>query len=432
MAAPNTSNRSRKALRPGIAHWAILGGAALIALFAIGLPPVNTERISHACQPTPIPPYIRKDGGNVDGMTFYTAYDPTNGTVGQYRARLNIDATGAVDNDLRFFVQGPQWVYEELMDDLTQGWTNDNNPVTARGAYSPSFTWDDAAVIPPGEGGNRKDGPLSKSVTILAVQGLITGPSHQWVNSAPYRLDHQGVTTTSARNPCPVSFQGSLLPQHNRLRPFWEITGGGGTFQSPTDYSLSPTHVLPSSAAQGATAIMHVQFKNESNEWEDTGISDDQVFDIFDSHLSRDLANDADPEGDQLNSHNVETNCKGAANHAYKGTVEQTGIEFPPWKSSDDHTEEQVLYKAPQDVNLPVENPWTAEDTAKLQRGDCLTILGWIGHIVTVTGDGTTLWEYNGKSGTNFGKKTVEDYTGWLTDDGQFRRVTEIIHWSME
>jgi len=135
-------------------------------------------QLSFAC-PDPIKrPYIRKDGENVDGQTFYVAYEP-NKTVGYYRAKLGISATGATDNDVRIY--GSQRT--EPADIVTQSWMDDGVPVSATGAFECHSKWDDAAVIPSGETGNRKDGPLIKSITIVVY--------------VPYWLTGNGITGAS-------------------------------------------------------------------------------------------------------------------------------------------------------------------------------------------------------------------------------------------
>ncbi|MCX7014477.1 MAG: hypothetical protein NTW86_18325 [Candidatus Sumerlaeota bacterium] len=316
-------------------------------------------------------------------MTFYAPYDPTKGTVGAYRSALGIGATGAVDEDVYHYLDGGQWVVADPnpTDDVTQEWTTDGDSVAAPSSFSASSKWDDAAVIPPGEGGNRKDGPLSKSVTILAVQGLITGPSHQWVNSAPYRLDHQGLTS-GAPGSYPISFQGSLLPQHDRLRPFWEITGGGGSFQSETVYSLSPTHVPPGAAAQGATATMHVQFKNESNQWEDTGISHDVEFDIFAWHFQRDMVNESQLEQNVF----PEANCGFAAHHGYDGSTDREVAS--PYGGSP----EPVYNKNDSNMDEASEVGALVAEYASIGR---VVIYTGFSHIEILTGDSGLTWGCN-------------------------------------
>ncbi|MCX7014479.1 MAG: hypothetical protein NTW86_18335 [Candidatus Sumerlaeota bacterium] len=187
--------------------------------------------------------------------------------------------------------------------------------VNAPGVYSPVHVWEDNGQLPSGHGGSRKDGALGKGVNILVVQGLITSPTHQWINSAPLRYGDQGLIA-GAPGWYSISFQGTLLPVHERLRRYWEIPDeAGGMFYLQSIHDASPSYIPPDAPVTGANVVMHVEFRNDSNEWEDTGISDDAQFDIFDWHFKRDIANET-----ELEQSRPLANCGYAAHHGYNGT----------------------------------------------------------------------------------------------------------------
>ncbi len=154
-----------------------------------------------AC-PEPVKsPYIKKNGQNVDGQTFYVEYE-LNKTLGYYRAKLGISATGAMDNDVRMY--GEQRT--EPADSVTQTWLNDDIAVSTVGNYVCRSKWDDAAIIPTGETGGRKDGPLYKEV-YLSIQ---TKPDCTWVNHSEEYL--QGSIGWNLQNIHHFSFTAGGAP----------------------------------------------------------------------------------------------------------------------------------------------------------------------------------------------------------------------------
>jgi hypothetical protein len=109
--------------------------------------------------------------------------------------------------------------------------------------------------------------------------------------------------------------------------------------------------------------------------------------------------------------------CWGAANHAYRG---QWGNTYPfDGLTTDVYSAPELLYDPPTDDLTPA-------DIANFHKGDVLYLSGLsCSHIVTVTADGSsTVWEFNGLSGSEFGKTSLSSYLSWQT--GGYRRVRTI------
>jgi len=150
-----------RALRPLLPLPAL--AMMLVAGARIGL-----WRAAWAC-PQLNPPYIRRNGQNVNDKTFYIGWDPTSTTLGQYRKALQIEETGALDVDFRFSWNGSEFVKDgEYADTTGATWKGDGGAVGGSCQLDDICEWDDLATIPPGEGG-RRDDPLEGAKVTISI-----------------------------------------------------------------------------------------------------------------------------------------------------------------------------------------------------------------------------------------------------------------------
>ena len=179
-----------RALRPLLPLPAL--AMMLVAGARIGL-----WRAAWAC-PQLNPPYIRRNGQNVNDKTFYIGWDPTSTTLGQYRNALHIEETGALDVDFRFSWNGSEFVKDgEYADTTGATWKGDGGGVGGWCQMDDICKWDDLATIPPGEGG-RRDDPLERAkVTIFVFKYDITEPKEDEVYLAGQSLTFESLVQPS-------------------------------------------------------------------------------------------------------------------------------------------------------------------------------------------------------------------------------------------
>lgn len=140
---------------------------------------------------------------------------------------------------------------------------------------------------------------------------------------------------------------------------------------------------------------------------------DSVTYRVYLDHLARDIDNET-----ALNNR-IEAVCWAAANHAWDGSADG---DIPPWQGGPSSV---IIYQA--DPN-PSVFPTTPLNLGAISRGDFMVLTGsTIYHGVTsVDGGGGTVWEYNGKSGSDFGTQSLQDYTLDETTYGE-RVVHQIV-----
>ena len=165
------------------------------------------------------------------GQTFYFAYDPSKGTLGDYRQAMQIGATDAIDKDTRHYYEPGQWKieYPYPNDTTHQGWTTDDTVVTSPGQYTATSHWWDDADLPEGEKPSRDDSPDSAydvSVTIVVWEFRLLAPKQSdadpQANNYCFNHDNPGVLTV----PC----QASLVPSDIAADIRWESAILGSSF----------------------------------------------------------------------------------------------------------------------------------------------------------------------------------------------------------
>lgn len=148
--------------------WWITAGLLFLAAGTVTI----ATRVALACGGgDPPEPYFydstTQDNENVDGETFYVPYEEGKNRgyyFGLVQSQYGICVTQGQDKDIRY----DHGVPSDRTDTVNLSWPDADTNVTAPGSFTYRAKWDDAAQVPQGESGDRDDGYVEKSITIVA------------------------------------------------------------------------------------------------------------------------------------------------------------------------------------------------------------------------------------------------------------------------